>query len=190
MISTYHMISIFTSDPRLLYYTMPLFATFSARYGNTLPFHSSLPLFPSTLPFHSSLPLFPSTLPFHSSLPLFPSTLPFHSSLPLFPSRSRLIRSLRQELDYGEAASTLCNVDMILKWLTLRFFDTNTSVFVKLLDYCKALLLCLERCDYSMSDLEANSFVPYLISKVVPPVVIKLRAPVELMALKCRDNYF
>ena len=60
----------------------------------------------------------------------------------------------------------MSNVDLLLKWLTLRFFDTNTSVFLKLLDYCKSLFLVLERREYSLSDLEANSFVPYLINKV------------------------
>ncbi|ESO04897.1 hypothetical protein HELRODRAFT_78594 [Helobdella robusta] len=65
--------------------------------------------------------------------------------------------------------STMCNLDLILKWMTLRFFDTNTTVLLKALEY---LLIVFERLvaeKYHMSENEAVSFLPYLINKVGDP---------------------
>lgn len=58
-------------------------------------------------------------------------------------------------------------LDLILKWLTLRFFDTNTSVLMKALEYLKLLFTLLSDEEYHLTENEASSFIPYLILKVM-----------------------
>lgn len=60
-------------------------------------------------------------------------------------------------------------LDLILKWFTLRFFDTNTSVLMKVLEYLKLLFAMLSQEEYHLTELEANSFIPYLLLKVGEP---------------------
>ena len=66
-------------------------------------------------------------------------------------------------------ASVVSCLDLVLKWFTLRFFDTNTSVLMKALELLKLLFLSLSQQDYHLSELEANAFIPYLILKVGAP---------------------
>ncbi len=61
---------------------------------------------------------------------------------------------------------TMCNMDLILKWMTLRFFDTNTSVLLKSIEYMQILFAMLAEEDYHMQELEASAFIPYLVNKV------------------------
>lgn len=57
--------------------------------------------------------------------------------------------------------------DLLLRWITLRFFDTNTTVNLKCLEFLSALFKLLLTVDnYRMTDYEANAFLPYLINKV------------------------
>lgn len=60
----------------------------------------------------------------------------------------------------------MSNLDLILKWLTLRFFDTNPSVLLKGLEYLQAVFNILIDDQYHMQEHEAASFIPYLIIKV------------------------
>jgi cytoskeleton-associated protein 5 len=60
----------------------------------------------------------------------------------------------------------LANLDLILKWFTLRFFDTNPSMLNKGLEYLSQLFKLLIDIDYSLHEFEANSFIPYLVIKV------------------------
>ncbi|KAM4722678.1 cytoskeleton-associated protein 5 isoform 2-T4 [Rhinophrynus dorsalis] len=60
-------------------------------------------------------------------------------------------------------------LDLVLKWFTLRFFDTNTSVLMKGLEYLKLLFTMLSQEEYHLTELEANSFIPYLLLKVGEP---------------------
>ncbi|KAJ8023557.1 Cytoskeleton-associated protein 5 [Holothuria leucospilota] len=62
--------------------------------------------------------------------------------------------------------ATIANLDLILKWFTLRFTETNTSVHVKSIDYLQQLFTMLAADDYSLSDVEANAFCPSLVAKV------------------------
>ena len=62
--------------------------------------------------------------------------------------------------------SVVCQLDLILKWMTLRFFETNTTVLLKALDFLQALFTRLADDDYHLHDLEATAFVPYLVNKV------------------------
>lgn len=70
----------------------------------------------------------------------------------------------------SESEATISCLDLILKWFTLRFFDTNTTVLMKVLEYLKLLFAMLNRENYHLTEYEANSFVPYLILKVSSPV--------------------
>lgn len=57
-------------------------------------------------------------------------------------------------------------LDLVLKWVTLRFFETNTSVLMKVLEYLKILFSTISADGYCLTDFEASSFIPYLILKV------------------------
>ena len=58
------------------------------------------------------------------------------------------------------------SLDLILKWVTLRFFDTNTTVLIKCLELMDAVFVMLAQADYQMLEFEASSFIPYLVQKV------------------------
>lgn len=60
----------------------------------------------------------------------------------------------------------MSNLDLILKWLTLRFFDTNPSVLLKGLEYLHSVFNMLIENKYNMLENEASSFLPYLLLKV------------------------
>lgn len=62
--------------------------------------------------------------------------------------------------------ATIANVDLILKWLALRFFDTNPSVILKALEYLQQLFPILKSNGYKLHDYEAGSFIPYIVLKV------------------------
>lgn len=58
------------------------------------------------------------------------------------------------------------SLDLILKWVTLRFFDTNTTVLIKCLELLDAIFVMLAQADYQLLEFEASSFIPYLVQKV------------------------
>ena len=66
----------------------------------------------------------------------------------------------------GNQTEQLANLDLILKWFTLRFFDTNPSMLNKALEYIRNLLQLLIDIEYTLHEYEAVSFVPYLVIKV------------------------
>lgn len=61
---------------------------------------------------------------------------------------------------------TVGNLDLILKWFTVRFLDTNPSMLNKALEYLRLVFSMLVEMDYSLHEYEASSFIPYLIIKV------------------------
>lgn len=63
----------------------------------------------------------------------------------------------------------VCNLDLVLKWISLRFYDTNPSVLIKGLDYLVVVLERLIDNDYALTDIEANSFIPHLLTKIGDP---------------------
>lgn len=77
----------------------------------------------------------------------------------------KAIESLMDDLPDNSPA-LIANLDIILKWLTLRFFDTNPSVLLKGIEYLQAVFNMLIDNQYHMLENEAASFVPYLILKV------------------------
>ena len=62
----------------------------------------------------------------------------------------------------------IANLDLLLKWMTLRFFETNPSVNIKGLEYLTLLFTVLSECDdgYNLHEMEATSFIPYIITKI------------------------
>uniref|UniRef100_A0A0K2TDH6 Cytoskeleton associated protein 5 [Falco peregrinus] n=1 Tax=Lepeophtheirus salmonis TaxID=72036 RepID=A0A0K2TDH6_LEPSM len=75
-----------------------------------------------------------------------------------------LIKYLPKDLD-----GLKDNLDLILKWLTLRFFETSPSVLMKGLDYLKSVFKMLAEDSYVLHEIEATSFIPYLVNKVGDP---------------------
>ena len=66
--------------------------------------------------------------------------------------------------------ATLSNLDLILRWLTLRFFETNPTVILKAIEYMQALFsMLLNVKSYHLLDYEANAFIPYFIGKLGDP---------------------
>lgn len=56
--------------------------------------------------------------------------------------------------------------DLLLKYLTLRFCDTNTTILIKCLDFLDALFIVLDENGYYLSEYEASCFLPSLINKI------------------------
>ncbi|XP_063985359.1 protein mini spindles isoform X2 [Diachasmimorpha longicaudata] len=80
----------------------------------------------------------------------------------------KAIETLTDDLQDNSKA-LVSNLDLILKWLTLRFFDTNPSVLLKGLDYLQTVFNLLIQDQYHMLENEAASFIPYLIIKIGDP---------------------
>ncbi|KAK0165415.1 hypothetical protein PV328_003929 [Microctonus aethiopoides] len=80
----------------------------------------------------------------------------------------KAIEALTDDLQDNSKA-LVSNLDLILKWLTLRFFDTNPSVLLKGLDYLQTVFNILIGDQYHMLENEAASFIPYLIIKIGDP---------------------
>ncbi|XP_061466898.1 cytoskeleton-associated protein 5 isoform X2 [Rhineura floridana] len=89
----------------------------------------------------------------------------FHSD---FQHHNKALAVMVEHLE-SERDGVIGCLDLILKWLTLRFFDTNTSVLMKVLEYLKLLFAMLNQEEYHLTENEATSFIPYLILKVGEP---------------------
>jgi len=83
------------------------------------------------------------------------------------------LKALDMLISYVESdvEGLLSNVDLLLKWMTLRFFETNPSVNLKGLEYLTMVFTILSEYDegYSLHELEATSFIPYLVIKIGDP---------------------
>jgi len=83
------------------------------------------------------------------------------------------LKALDMLIGYVDAdvEALISNVDLILKWMTLRFFETNPSVNLKGLEYLTMVFNVLSECDdgYSLHEIEATSFIPYLVIKIGDP---------------------
>lgn len=86
----------------------------------------------------------------------------FHSD---FKNHLKALDILMKECE-SSLDATVSNLDLILKWHTLRFFDTNTSVLLKQLEHLHAVFTRLPDVEYHLNELEASAFLPYLINKV------------------------
>ncbi|KAL3312259.1 Cytoskeleton associated protein 5, partial [Cichlidogyrus casuarinus] len=61
--------------------------------------------------------------------------------------------------------AVLSNLDLILKWMVLRFFETNPVVLGKSLDLCKRIFYAMADQGIALAEIEAQSFMPYLVMK-------------------------
>ncbi|XP_033753517.1 cytoskeleton-associated protein 5-like [Pecten maximus] len=86
----------------------------------------------------------------------------FHSD---FKCHTKAIETLIKCME-SQHDATMVNLDIILKWFTVRFFDTNPSMLNKALEYLRLLFTMLTEEDYHLVEYEATSFIPYLIIKV------------------------
>ncbi|KAL2089066.1 hypothetical protein ACEWY4_015965 [Coilia grayii] len=86
----------------------------------------------------------------------------FHAD---FQRHIKAIAAMIERLEEDKELTVSC-LDLVLKWFTLRFFDTNTSVLMKALEYLKLLFPVLSKQDYHLTDQEATSFIPYLMLKM------------------------
>ena len=65
-----------------------------------------------------------------------------------------------------DVQATLGCTDLLLRWVTLKFFDTNTTVNMKCLELLQNLFQFLTSSSYKLTDYEAGAFLPYLVIKV------------------------
>lgn len=74
-------------------------------------------------------------------------------------------------IDYlpGNEKAVIANLDLVLKWLSLRFYDTNPSVLIKGLEYLKRVFTVLCENNYTLSEIEGSALVPHLILKIGDP---------------------
>jgi cytoskeleton-associated protein 5 len=83
------------------------------------------------------------------------------------------LRALDMLIPFAEADidALVSNLDLLLKWMTLRFFETNPSVNIKGLEYLALVfqLLAERNGDVALHDIEANSFIPFLVLKIGDP---------------------
>uniref|UniRef100_A0A8C7CF35 Cytoskeleton associated protein 5 n=1 Tax=Oncorhynchus kisutch TaxID=8019 RepID=A0A8C7CF35_ONCKI len=102
-----------------------------------------------------------------------------------FQHHIKAINSMIECLEEEHEATVAC-LDLVLKWYTLRFFDTNTSVLMKALEYLKLLFLSLSKHNYHLSEQEANSFIPYLVLKVGESKDVVRKDVRAIMGMLCK----
>lgn len=80
----------------------------------------------------------------------------------------KVIDALIEDLPKNDKG-LICNLDLIMKWLSLRFYDTNPSVLLKGLDYLNLVFQMLIEKQYVLAENEGSSFVPHLLTKIGDP---------------------
>uniref|UniRef100_A0ABM5FVF0 Cytoskeleton-associated protein 5-like n=1 Tax=Pogona vitticeps TaxID=103695 RepID=A0ABM5FVF0_9SAUR len=86
----------------------------------------------------------------------------FHSN---FQHHIRALTVMTKHLE-AEKEGVISCLDLVLKWLSLRLFDTNTWVLMKTLEYLRKLFALLVEERYQLTEIEASSFLPYLLLKM------------------------
>lgn len=66
----------------------------------------------------------------------------------------------------ANSKALICNLDLVLKWVSLRFYDTNPSVLLKGLDYLHLVFDMLCENHYDLAEAEGSCFIPHLLIKV------------------------
>uniref|UniRef100_H2Z395 TOG domain-containing protein n=1 Tax=Ciona savignyi TaxID=51511 RepID=H2Z395_CIOSA len=82
-----------------------------------------------------------------------------------FQHHLKAIVMLNQALETNFDSTVQC-LDILLRWLTLRFYDKNTTVHIKTLEYIKSLFDKLIQSNYRMTEYEVSAFLPHLIIKI------------------------
>jgi cytoskeleton-associated protein 5 len=79
----------------------------------------------------------------------------------------------------------IANCDIVLKYLTIRFFDTNTTILIKCFDFLEHFLSILDEAAYSFNEYEASCFIPFFVQKLGDPketLRVKLRSILKQLA--------
>ncbi|TPX49741.1 hypothetical protein SeLEV6574_g01287 [Synchytrium endobioticum] len=91
------------------------------------------------------------------------------------------------ELDPKELRERyVSSADLILKYLTIRFFDTNTTTLLKCLDLLEHLVALLDEHGYYLTEYEAAIFLPFFINKVGDPKEAMRQRIRNVMRQLCR----
>lgn len=80
----------------------------------------------------------------------------------------KVIESLLDDLN-DNIRGLECNLDLVLKWISLRFYDTNPSVLLKGLEYLNQAFQILVENGYNMTENEGSCFIPHLLTKIGDP---------------------
>lgn len=80
----------------------------------------------------------------------------------------KVIEALQDDL-IPNSRPLMCNLDLILKWISLRFYDTNPSVLLKGIDYLNLVMQMLISSEYDLTEVEGSSFLPHLLVKLGDP---------------------
>lgn len=62
--------------------------------------------------------------------------------------------------------AVVSNLDLLLRWLSLRFFETNPTVMLKAIEFQLGMFSMIVERKVHLSDYEANGFIPYFIGKL------------------------
>lgn len=62
-----------------------------------------------------------------------------------------------------EKEGVVGNVDLLLKYLTIRLFDTNTTVLIRTIDLVEHLLAVIDESNLRLSEAEATCFLPHFV---------------------------
>lgn len=76
---------------------------------------------------------------------------------------SRLLEGGWPSVD-GEAA-TYANLDLILRWMVLRFFETSPAFLARGLEYLLKVFTRMSDGEQQINECEASAFLPYLVMK-------------------------
>ncbi|GAU87486.1 hypothetical protein RvY_00320-2 [Ramazzottius varieornatus] len=86
-----------------------------------------------------------------------------------FKNHIKAIQSLQDDL-LRDREATIAVLDVVLRWFTLRFFDTNPQVLAKALEYLQLLFKKLnDDPPYTLTEMESSSFLPFLLMKTGDP---------------------
>lgn len=107
---------------------------------------------------------------------------------PDFKYHLKAIAEVQDFLNAGNATAVIANSDLILKWVALRFFDTNPSVILKCLELVTAVFAAYKDTNEQLPEAEAVSFFPYLVLKAGDPKDM-VRTQVREIFAKAREIY-
>ncbi|KAM3186859.1 hypothetical protein ACTXT7_003450 [Hymenolepis weldensis] len=62
--------------------------------------------------------------------------------------------------------ATRANLDLILRWMVLRFFETSPAFLARGLEYLLKVFSRMSDAEQQLTDYEASAFLPYLVMKV------------------------
>jgi len=100
------------------------------------------------------------------------------------------LKALEMLMGHAETdvEALIANLDLLLKWMTLRFFETNPSVNMKGLEYLNTVFTILVDSEdgYNLHDIEAISFIPYLINKMGDPKDLIRASCKSILKLLCK----